>query len=138
MEHEGRFMGFRHSLRHFPEYGLSVLVLSNRGGFDANSFSEEISEYLLDEPLQAWMRPYTGKYLNPELDVIYEFSTRNGRLYLERPETDESVVSFEEEDKWSVGSWDFVFLRENDEIDRFKLSTGRARDVEFIRQESSE
>lgn len=138
MEHEGRFMGFRHSLRHFPEHEISVVVLGNRDDLNANGISEEISAYLLDESLQAWMEPYTGEYLNPELDVVYEFSTRDGRLFLNRPETEESVVSFEEEDKWSVGSWDFVFLRENDEIDRFKLSTGRARDVEFIRKNSTE
>ena len=134
-EHTGSFMGFRHSFRHFPEYGLTVLVLGNRGDLDREELTEKMAEHLLNAELKAWMQPYTGEFHNDELDVIYSFTTKNGRLYLDRPQTEEEAVNFEETDKWSVGSWDIVFLDENGRKDRFKLSTGRTRDVEFIRRD---
>lgn len=133
--HDASFMGYRHYYRHFPEHEISVLVMSNRSGFNAQSLVEEIAELLLDQELKAWMEPYTGSFYNDELDVTYELKTKDGRLYLNRPHSDESTLSYDDVDKWSMGSWEFVFDgSDNHKAEQFKLSTGRAREVEFVRK----
>lgn len=134
--HAGNFMGFSHHLRYFPEYQLTVLVKSNRSGFNAESLTEELAEYLLADELKAWLEPYTGSFYNDELGVTYTITVEYGRLRLDRPHSDQSTLRYGDEDKWRMGSWDFVFdPSDNHKAERFLLSTGRAREVEFVRRD---
>ena len=133
--HDARFMGFRHDYRRFPEHGVSLLLLSNRDDIDAQELLERGSEIVLADRLEAWMRPYLGRFRSPELDTVYEFSAEGGRMYLERRRRQPQALSYDGEDRWRLGSWVFEFEGLKDErFTRLSLSTIRAFNVEFHRE----
>ncbi len=133
--HPGNFMGFKTDVRRFPEYGLAVLTLCNRDDANPVDINRSIAKMLLQNPFNHYLAPYEGTYYNDELQVEYNLVVDEGSLKLQRRLPPNGVMTEDEKDVWSIASWEFVFQRdEEDRITGFLVSTGRAREVEFVRK----
>jgi len=137
--HSGSFMGFKTDYRRYPEYNIAMVTLCNRGDADPEELNHQLADLVLREYFDSFLAPYEGRYLNEELPVEYKLSVENGNLKLNRRLSPNGYMKEDEKDIWSAGSWDFVFKRnESDEITGFVVSTGRAREVEFLRYEPAQ
>ncbi len=133
--HSGSFMGFKTDVRRFPEQGVALLTLCNREDVNPGRMNRQMAKILLKEVFEAFLMPYEGTYRNEELQIDYKLTVEDGSLRLHRRLSPRGTMNEEERDKWRAGSWDFVFQRdEYDYITGFVVSTGRAREVEFIRK----
>ncbi len=133
--HSGNFMGFRTDVRRFPQHGLAVATLCNRDDADPSRKNRELAKILLEDAFESFLLPYSGSYHNEELLVDYELAVEDGSLKLKRRLSPRGAMREEEHDKWSAGSWDFVFQRDEEgRITGFLVSTGRAREVVFNRK----
>ncbi len=132
----GSFHGFRADLRRYPDHGLATLVLCNRADADPEAKNRSLARILLREPLEAYLQQYAGVYHNEELQVDYELAVEDGALILNRRLDPKGEMTEEAPGKWSAGSWDFVFLRDDVSggVTGFVISTGRAREVKFLRK----
>lgn len=134
--HGARFMGFRHDYRYFPEVGVSIIVLSNRDDIFAGRVTERIATVLLQDELARLVEPYSGVFHNYELDVEYHLTRDGHSLYLDRPGASRTRLFYEGASSWQAGSWRLSFsdMGEDGEFRRFRLSTRRVRDMEFVRR----
>ncbi len=133
--HSGSFMGFKTDVRRFPEYGLAVLTLCNREDANPGEKNRALARKLLKVPFETFLKPYIGTYHNEELLVDYTISVEDGTLNLGRRLAPNGLMNEEQRDKWRAGSWDIVFVRDEEGgIKGFLVSTGRAREVEFHRK----
>ncbi len=134
--HSARFMGFRHDYRYFPELGASIIVFSNRDDIVAGRVTEQIATILLQEELARLTEPYAGVFYSRELDVEYVLAREGHSLYLERPGRSRTSLSYAGASTWQLGTWSLSFsdMSGDGEYRRFRLSTGRVRDMEFIRR----
>jgi len=133
--HSGSFMGFRTDYSRYPEYNTAMVTLCNRGDADPQELNHQLADLVLREHFESFLAPYEGRYLNEELPVEYNLTVEKGSLKLNRRLSPTGIMTEDEKDIWSAGSWDFVFKRnESDEITGFVVSTGRAREVEFLRK----
>ena len=133
--HSGNFMGFRTDVRRFPQQGVALLTLCNREDANPSRINREIAKIVLKDVFEAFLMPYQGIYRNEELQVEYALTVEDGSLKLNRRLSPRGVMNEDAADKWRAGSWDFVFQRDDDEtITGFVVSTGRAREVEFVRK----
>lgn len=133
--HSGNFMGFRTDVRRFPQHGLAVATLCNRDDADPTRKNRELAKILLEDAFESFLLPYSGIYHNEELLVDYELAIEDGSLKLMRRLSPRGVMREDEHDKWSAGSWEFVFQRDEEgRITGFLVSTGRAREVAFNRK----
>jgi len=132
--HGGSFMGFRTDYRRYPENGFAFLTLCNRGDAEPRDLNDRLADLFLQEDFEAYLSPYGGIYRNEELPVEYELTVEEGNLHLNRRNSPNGVMTEDDEDIWSAGSWDFVFERDDSgQISGFVVSTGRAVDVEFTK-----
>ncbi|TVQ69934.1 MAG: hypothetical protein EA363_08775 [Balneolaceae bacterium] len=133
--HSGSFMGFKTDVRRFPQHGLALLTLCNREDANPGRKNREMAKILLQGVFEAFLAPYQGIYHNEELQVDYELAVEDGSLKLIRRLSPRGVMNEEAHDKWRAGSWDFVFQRDDEgQVTGFLVSTGRAREVEFVRK----
>ncbi|MEX0681641.1 MAG: serine hydrolase [Balneolales bacterium] len=131
----GSFMGFKTDVRRFPEHGLAVVTLCNREDADPGDKNRSIARLLLRERFESYLSPYSGTYYNEELQVEYTLTVENGGLKLHRRLHPNGFMTEDAHDKWSISSWEFVFQRDDTGgIQGFVVSTGRAREVEFLRK----
>ncbi len=133
--HSGSFMGFKTDIRRFPEYGIALLTLCNREDADPGRKNRELAKILLKDTFEAFLTPYGGTFHNEELLIDYKLVVEDGSLKLIRRLSPRGVMREDDHDKWRAGSWDIVFQRDDeDRITGFVVSTGRAREVEFIKK----
>ncbi len=133
--HSGNFMGFKTDVRRFPRHDLALLTLCNREDADPAKKNREMAKIILQEVFEAFLAPYEGIYHNEELQVDYELAVEDGSLKLIRRLSPRGVMNEDAHDKWRAGSWDFVFQRDDEgQITGFLVSTGRAREVEFVKK----
>jgi CubicO group peptidase (beta-lactamase class C family) len=133
--HSGSFMGFKTDVRRFPQHGTAVLTLCNREDANPGRMNRQLAKILLKDVFEAFLMPYKGIYHNEELQIGYKLTVEAGSLRLHRRLSPRGVMNEEAHDKWRAGSWDFVFQRDEDDyITGFVVSTGRAREVEFVRK----
>lgn len=133
--HGGSFMGFRADYRRFPEHHFSTAVFCNLGNINPSNLTRQIADLYLIEPFEEYLGEYTGSYHNSDMDVNYEIKIQDGNLYLDRDSGPSGEMRYNDPDEYSIGGWSFEFTRdENGEVDGFKASSGRARDVIFNRQ----
>ena len=130
------FYGFQVDMRRYPEHGLATLVLCNRADADPAEKSRSLARMFLKEHLEAYLAPYAGLYYNDELDVVYELLVEDGALVLDRRLSPRGIMTEEKPNIWSAGSWEFLFQRDeqSEEVEGFLISTGRVREVKFIKK----
>ncbi len=132
--HAGSFMGFKTDVRRFPQQGMAVLTLCNREDANPGRMNRQLVKILLKDVFEAFLTPYEGTYHNHELKIDYKLTVEDGSLRLHRRLSPRGIMNEDAHDKWRAGSWDFVFQRDEDDyITGFVVSTGRAREVEFVR-----
>lgn len=130
--HSGSFMGFKNDYRRYPDSGYSFLTLCNRQDANPGEKNRQLANLFLEERFNTFLRTYEGKYSNSELDTEYKLTVENGELILNRSLSPSGAMEEESLDQWQAGSWEFEFYRDNDgNIAGFKLSTSRAKNVEF-------
>lgn len=133
--HAGNFMGFKTDVRRFPEHGSAVLTLCNREDADPGRMNRRMAKILLRDVFEAFLMPYEGTYHSEELKIDYKLTVEAGSLRLHRRLPPRGIMNEEAHDKWRAGSWDLVFQRDEDDyITGLRVSTGRAREVEFVRK----
>ena len=135
MGHSGNFMGFRTDVRRFPQTGLALLTLCNRDDSNPAQMNRSLAKILLKDLFEAFLMPYEGTYHNEELLADFGLSVEDGTLNLSRRLSPNGAMSEEALDKWRAGSWLLEFQRDDrGEITGLLVTTGRARNVEFIRK----
>lgn len=133
--HSGSFMGFRTDYRRYPGSGYSFLTLCNRGDANPQAFNNALADLYMKERLEAYLLPFSGRYLNEELPIEVEITVEDGGLKLNRNMAPYGFMTEHNDKEWRAGSWEFKFDRDNatGEVTGFKLSTGRALNKEFVR-----
>lgn len=129
--HGGSFMGFRADYRRFPEHHFSTAVFCNLGNITPSNLTRQVADLYLEEAFEEYLEEYTGVYHNSDMDVDYEISIADGNLYLDREASPSGEMRYTDRDEYRIGGWNFEFTRNNGEVDGFKVSSGRARDVIF-------
>ncbi|PKD44882.1 serine hydrolase domain-containing protein [Rhodohalobacter barkolensis] len=137
VSHGGSFSGFKTNFMRYPQSGISMVTTCNRGDADPQSFNDQIADYLLQDQFEEYLSEYSGRYINQELPAEYLLKVEDGNLHLERRLSPNGMMDEDEKDKWTAGSWDFEFFRdENGNIEGFLVTSGRAEDVEFLKEEN--
>jgi CubicO group peptidase (beta-lactamase class C family) len=133
--HSGSFMGFKNDYRQYPRHRISLLTLCNREDAEPSEKNRELARLFLEESFETYLSSYSGTYFSAELETDYELTVEGGSLILNRRLSPNGPMREESFDQWQAGSWEFTFQRDSDgEITGFLLSTGRALDVEFVKQ----
>ena len=132
--HNGNFMGFQTDYRRYPEQGISMITLCNRGDANPQAINNRMADIILQEQFEAYLAPFEGIYQNDELPVHLRLTLEDGELKLNRRLTPNGLMRENGGDSWNAGSWELVFQRSDDgEVESLIVTTGRARDVEFRR-----
>lgn len=80
---------------------------------------------------------YSGRYFSPELDVTYTILNEEGKLFLKRRKHEKTLMIPTFKDAYTREDSDILFTRDNENaISGFTLTTGRVRNLRFIKQES--
>ncbi|MDZ7757050.1 serine hydrolase [Rhodohalobacter sp.] len=137
VRHGGSFYGFKTNFKRYPQTGISMITTCNRGDADPGSFNDQIADYLLQDEFEDYLAEYSGRYINDELPAEYTLTVEEGNLHLERRLSPNGNMEEVEKDAWEAGSWDFEFFRnESGSVAGFKVTTGRAEDVEFYKADN--
>ena len=127
-EPEGRFTFQRDEERRVE--GLTFV--HPEGGMQARRV--EVEALSTDE-----LREYEGPYYSPELDVVYRFEVEDGELKANPPRQPAVELFPLDRDRFGSSSWGLntvEFIRDDDgEIDGFRASGGRVRNLRFHRVE---
>jgi len=137
VRHGGSFYGFKTNFKRYPQTGISMITTCNRGDADPGAFNDQIADYLLQDNFEGYLAEYSGSYINDELPAEYTLTIEEGNLHLERRLSPNGKMEEVEKDAWEAGSWDFEFFRnESGSVTGFKVTTGRAEDVEFYKADN--
>ena len=153
--HGGSWVGFRADVLRFPSQSTSIVTLCNRSDSGPSGRAIQVADIVLaehlapvsEEPsLEAEDRrergeqseindpnSYLGTYYSPELDVNYEFTSRDGSLVVHMGSNAESELQRISGDTLAAGSRTFRFSRERGEVTGFELDAGRVVHLRFIR-----
>ncbi|MEX0685399.1 MAG: serine hydrolase [Balneolales bacterium] len=130
----GSFMGFNSEYRRYPDQGISFLTLCNRGDANPQYFNSKLADHLLKEPMEIYLEPFEGIYHSDELSAQLTLTIEDGELRVIRRLTPNGWMVENGGDNWNAGSWEMAFQRDkNGRVEGLKVSTGRARNVEFKR-----
>jgi CubicO group peptidase (beta-lactamase class C family) len=111
--------------------------------FAMKSGSQSQSAKRLNAPAQAaQLTEYGGDYYSPELGTSYTLVVTDGKLMAQHRRHDDIPLTGLEGDLFSSNRWFFQtieFTRDSEKrITGFRLSSGRARNVRFVRQSKVE
>ncbi len=133
--HGGSFMGFRADYLRFPEQNFSVVIFANLGSINPGNISTRIADLYLEDIFTDKIDKYQGTYVNPDHDTKCRVVKDNGELRLERPISPSGRMTHRGAGIFSVGSWMLEFYtNDNGDIAGFKVHTGRARNVRYVRE----
>jgi len=152
--HGGAFVGFRAEMMRFPEKQTTIVCLSNRADFEPTARCREVAQVLFDDleeeepdlevgridPGEDDSIPArepeacAGRYTSDELGVTWSFRVAGEHLYLEGLWEKPQRIRINKRGVWSGVGGEFRFLMDSEgRVDRFILSGGRARGIEFER-----
>jgi CubicO group peptidase (beta-lactamase class C family) len=132
--HGGSFMGFKSNYLRFPEHGFSTVLLCNLNNIQPGELNNRIADVFLRAPIKVWKERFVGNYYSEALDLELMISLQNGELYLHHSGSPSGVLKYQEKSSFTSGSWVFEFKEtEKGNLNEFKLSTGRLKNVIFRR-----
>jgi hypothetical protein len=77
----------------------------------------------------------SGDYYSDELDVTFTLKVKDDKLYFANKGEPENRLQFLNPDEFAGNQFKIVFLRDNaNKVVAFKLSTGRVKNLKFIRK----
>jgi len=84
------------------------------------------------------LKEYTGSYYSDELDTRYDLTVKSGALRVQIPRNEAVPASFQKKDEYTVeGSATIRFVRNGEgRITGFTISTGRVRNLKFVKSKS--
>jgi hypothetical protein len=80
---------------------------------------------------------YAGEYFSPELSTTYTLVLESGKLTAKHFRTGDTHLTLNQPDKFSGDQWYFgniEFTRENNVITGCKVSTGRVKNLVFVKK----
>ena len=160
ISHSGADAGFRSSLLRFPDQDFSVMAFGNFANFEATRITKAIADIYLEEDFtvkekivnarknskktkypsrtkQVNLEEYIGEFFSEELSTTYKFILRGDRLVAEHSRLDNITLHHLNKDAFDANAWffkDINFTRNADnEISGFKVSSGRVRNLKFVK-----
>ena len=157
VSHGGAYVGFRAQMMRFPEKRTTIVCLSNRADFEPTTRCREVAEVLFndlepapedgdkesprldpgkDDSLPAREpEACAGKYTSEELGgVTWSFRVAGEHLYLEGLWEKPQRMRINKRGTWTGAGGEFRFYVDSEgKVQRFVLSGGRARGIEFER-----
>jgi hypothetical protein len=97
------------------------------GAKDTTNFTT-VEEAKLDEKA---MSEYGGEYYSEEAEAKFHVLVKNGKLFIQQKPKPELQISPTYKDGFESPAGIIYFERENGKVASFKVSVGRARNVEF-------
>lgn len=163
ISHGGGDAGYRTYLLRFPDQHFAVSVFSNLASFNPASIAFEAADAYLgdklkeepkveqptpsastppkEEPFDASkvnLDAFTGKFYSPELETTYSFVVLNDTLTAHHQRHDPIKFLPSKKDKFTSGTWfmgNVEFNRDGaNKIKGLKVSSGRVRNLQFVRQ----
>lgn len=131
--HGGNYMGFRTNYLHFPDYELGIIVFCNRSNISPASHAREVADLYLREVFADLFSEYEGTYRNKSFRTEFSLEVEKGQLMMKRGLREELELSWSEDDDFEGESWDIKFERENDQISKMKVKSGRTGYITFER-----
>jgi len=87
-------------------------------------------------PTSEQLAEYTGEFYSPELKTLYTVAQRQGKLFLRDPRNENEITTSAEADLFNTSHGALRFTRDAvNGCTGFTLSTGRVRNLRFIRVE---
>ena len=155
ISHGGAYVGFRAEMMRFPEKRTTIVCLSNRADFEPNARCYEVAEALfldLEREEEPGLKPgridpgvddslparepeaCAGRYTSEELGVTWSFRVAGEHLYLEGLWEKPQRIRINKRGTWAGAGGEFRFFVDSEgRVNRFILSGGRARGIEFER-----
>jgi CubicO group peptidase (beta-lactamase class C family) len=161
--HSGSDAGYRAQFTMFPEQDTAIIVLANVSNAGPGTLANRVADIVLADAIvepeptepRGERRPtqqrtverdetpeltaeelaeFEGMYYSEELDTTYRIVLDEDRLVLERRKFDPASLRVRDADSLSWGSRRLEFTRdENERIDGFRLTSGRVRNLRFVR-----
>lgn len=97
-------------------------------GTKDSTYFTSVEEAKLDENA---MSEYAGEYYSEEAEAKFYVGVKNGKVYIQQKPKTELLLSPTYKDGFESPAGVIYFERENGKIISFKVSVGRARNVEF-------
>lgn len=135
--HGGNYMGFRSSYVRFPEHDLGIMVFCNMSNISPAPYANRLADLFLKDHFEEIFDEFTGRYRNDGFNRNLEVVMEDGDLYLKKGPRDKEELNWRSNNRFSAGSWDVRFQRNNGEITGLSVETGRTGRVTFERQEGS-
>jgi CubicO group peptidase (beta-lactamase class C family) len=113
--------------------GNNKVVLNSKGFVFINAASDSIYFTAVDSARldEKAMNEYTGEYYSDEAEAKFYVSVKNGKLIMLQKPKAEFQLSPTYKDGFETPAGIVYFEREKNKIINFKISVGRARNVEF-------
>jgi hypothetical protein len=113
--------------------GNNRIVIRQKGFLFINGAKDSIYFTLAEEskPDEKVISEYAGDYYSEEAEAKFHVATKNGKLFIQQKPKSELTLSPTYKDGFESPAGIIYFERENGRIISFKVSVGRARNVEF-------
>lgn len=119
-----------------PNIPITVEMSSDSKEFVLNILGEKPSEFVKYTPVEAYstsdLESYSGEYYCPELDVIYTLKSEESGIALYLNGKKEAELTPVKKDVITLSS--YLTFEFNELRDAFRLSMGRVKNLNFIKQ----
>ena len=153
--HAGSWAGYRAMLLRFPEQKFSVICLCNLATANPPALAEQVADVWLGDRMQKKPEPrrppqppkltpatltaeqlgdFAGEYWSDEVEAAYVLRIEGGKLEMRNRNTRVTLDAFAG-DSFRGSSLTLRFFRDpDDDVAGFRLSGGRARNIQFNRK----
>lgn len=113
--------------------GNNTVVVNQKGFLFINAAKDSIYFTAVEEgkPDEKAMSEYAGEYYSEEAEAKFHVLIKNGKISIQQKPKTELALSPTYKDGFESPAGIIYFERENGKISSFKVSVGRARNVEF-------
>lgn len=153
--HGGAFLGFRTQMIRFPEQKFSVICLCNAGTINPANLSQKVADIFLADQLkneppkpatptstnqpaetfaltETQLNEYIGRFYAEELDAIYSFVVKQGKLMLTLKRATPYLLTPQARDKFNFQFGSLQFQRNpQGQLTGFTFDGGRVKGIHF-------